>query len=263
MRLFAQVVRQFFDLSQSHDGGAFPRGESPSIPPVGFMRIYAVCDSILVGRLTFAEARRMSTATTSRATIDDLLRVEGKTGLIGGRLVDLMRSGCLPNRVGLKIARLLDDHAEATGIGVACTGSLIFAVHELPSGRESFSPDAAYYVGPLPKKPMRPIEGPPTLAIEVRSEGDYGPAAERAMAAKRADYFAAGTLVVWDVDPVAEPVHVYRASSPDIPSSYGRGQRAEAESALPGWNPPIDDFFPSRCPPYFAAQCSLSATARK
>lgn len=35
-------------------------------------------------------------------------------------------------------------------------------------------------------------------------------AAEREMAEKRVDYFAAGTLVVWDVDPEDEVVHVYR-----------------------------------------------------
>jgi hypothetical protein len=43
---------------------------------------------------------------------------------------------------------------------------------------------------------MRFVQGPPILAVEE----DYGPAAEDQMAAKRADYFEAGTLAVWDVD---------------------------------------------------------------
>jgi len=47
---------------------------------------------------------------------------------------------------------------------------------------------------------MRFLEGAPIFAVEVCSENDYGRAAEREMADKRADYFAAGTLVVWDVD---------------------------------------------------------------
>ena len=76
-----------------------------------------------------------------------------------------------------------------------------FAVPELPSGRESFSPDAAYYDGLLPADDMDFVPGPPTLAVEVRSKTDYGDAAEDAMAAKRVDYFLAGTQVVWDVDP--------------------------------------------------------------
>ena len=47
---------------------------------------------------------------------------------------------------------------------------------------------------------------PPAFAAEVRSENDSGLAAESEMADKRSDYFAAGTLVVWDVDPVAQTV---------------------------------------------------------
>jgi Uma2 family endonuclease len=200
----------------------------------------------MVERSTLSEAWRMSTATPTRATIDDLLAVEGKAELIGGRIVKLMGTGHRPNRVAFKVARSLDDWAEETGIGVAYTDNIIFAVRKLPSGRESFSPDASYYVGPLPENDMKPIAGPPTLAVEVRSEGDYGPASERAIAAKRADYFLAGTEVIWDVDPVAELVHVYRVSSPDIATTYGRGQVAEAEPAVPGWRTLVDEFFPAR-----------------
>lgn len=74
---------------------------------------------------------------------------------------------------------------------------------------------------------------------EVRSEGDYAPAAERAMVAKRRDYFAAGTLVVWDVDVLQDVmIRVFRASDPDAPTVYLRGEFAEAEPAVPGWTFP-------------------------
>src|SRR5439155_21734711 len=112
-----------------------------------------------------------------------------------------------------------------------------------PSGRESFSPDAAYYLGHLPKNLMRFVDGPPTLGVEVRSASDYGAAAEEEMAEKRSDYFAARTLVVWDVDPVAECIHVYRATQPERPTTYRRGQMAEAEPAVPGWQVPVDWIF--------------------
>ena len=90
---------------------------------------------------------------------------------------------------------------------------------------------------------MRFVEGPPTLAVAVRSENDYADAAAAEIAAKRADYFAAGTLVVWDVDPVAERIHVYRSTDPDHPTTYTRGQTAEAEPAVPGWRMAVDDIF--------------------
>jgi Uma2 family endonuclease len=61
--------------------------------------------------------------------------------------------------------------------------------------------------------------------------------------AKRADYFAAGTLVVWDVDPLAECIHVYRLSDPTTPTTYVRGQVAEAEPAVPGWRVAVDWIF--------------------
>ena len=109
------------------------------------------------------------------------------------------------------IYRSLDDHAEETKVGAAFTDNMGFTVPELSSGRQSFSPDASYYIGPPPQDDMDFVDGPPTLAVEVRSKGDYGPAAEAKMAAKRADYFEAGTKVVWDVDPEAELIQCYRA----------------------------------------------------
>jgi Uma2 family endonuclease len=91
---------------------------------------------------------------------------------------------------------------------------------------------------------MKFSDGAPTFAVEVRSDSDYGPRSERQMAAKRADYFAAGTLVVWDVDLLSEDVvRVYRASAPTTATVYKRGQLAEAEPALPGWTMSVDDLF--------------------
>jgi len=113
----------------------------------------------------------------------------------------------------------------------------------LPSGRESFAPDASYFDGPLPANPMRFIEGPPTFAAEVGSENDYDPAADVKMADKRADYFAVGTQVIWDVDPLAECIHVYKAANPSQPLTFHRGQTAEAESAVPGWRVAVDWVF--------------------
>jgi Uma2 family endonuclease len=178
-----------------------------------------------------------------RATLNDLARVSDKAELIGGRIVYLMPSGFLPGQVGGRIYRSLDDYCEAQDVGVACPDGTGFAVRELSSGRESFCPDAAYYVGDLPARRMGFITGTPTLAVEVRSENDYGRAAEAAMAAKRADYFEAGTLVVWDVDPEAEVIRVYRKDQPSEPRVYGRGEVAEAEPAVPAWRFEVDRAF--------------------
>jgi Uma2 family endonuclease len=177
------------------------------------------------------------------ATLDDLYRVEGKAELIGGRIVPIMPTGYLPNRVAVRILRSLAAHVDVLGRGEALTDNMGFAVPELSSGRQSFSPDVSYYLGPLPSNPMRFVEGPPTFAVEVRSEGDYGPSAEAEMAAKRTDYWEAGTLVVWDVDPIAERVHVYRAAAADQPETFSRDQEVDAEPAVPGWRVAVDWIF--------------------
>jgi hypothetical protein len=90
----------------------------------------------------------MSSPSTARATIEDLLREEGKAELIDGRIVCFMASGDLPSSVALEIAVSLRAYARATGKGRAYAGGIGYVVPELPSGRESFSPDASYYVGP-------------------------------------------------------------------------------------------------------------------
>ncbi len=91
---------------------------------------------------------------------------------------------------------------------------------------------------------MKFLEGAPVFAVEVRSEGDYEPQGEAALAQKRRDYFAAGTLIVWDVDLLSrDVVRVYRATAPDAPTVYRRGDVAEAEPAVPGWRIPVDELF--------------------
>lgn len=179
-----------------------------------------------------------TTLAPPRATLADLARVDGKAELVGGRVVHLMPTGHRPNVLAGRIFRRLADHADATGHGVAFTDNMGFAVPPLSTGRESFSPDAAFYTGPPPANAMRFAPGPPDFAAEVRSEGDYGPAAEVALADKRAEYFEAGTAVVWDVDPVAGVVRAYRAGA--APVVFGAGQVADAEPAVPGWRLSVD-----------------------
>jgi len=143
--------------------------------------------------------------------------------------------------VAFEIAVSLREYARLRGVGVAYPDGIGYALRPpLSGGRQSFSPDASYHDGPRPANRMRFVEGPPTFAVEVRSEGDYGPAAEAELAAKRADYFEAGTLVVWDVDPIAGVVRKHAAGAPDAPVTFGPG--AEADAA-PGWRVAIDSIF--------------------
>jgi Uma2 family endonuclease len=180
--------------------------------------------------------------TNPKATIEDLYHVSehGKAELVDGKLIRMAPTGFLPSRAASAIYVRLQEYERHTQSGYALANNTGFIVN-LPH-RESFSPDAAFYIGQ--PTGMRFPDGAPIFAVEVRSEGDYGPAAEKALADKRADYFAAGTLVVWDVDLLSpDAIKVYRASDPNTPTIYRRGEVAEAEPALPGWRMSVDELF--------------------
>jgi Uma2 family endonuclease len=184
----------------------------------------------------------MEMSTNVKATIDDLYRVSGKAEIVDGEIVTMSPTGAAPNYAASEIFVSLREHSRKTKRGRAINDNAAFRV-ELPN-RESFSPDVAFYTGKWTG--MKFFEGAPVFAVEVRSEGDYGPSAEVKMARKRADYFAAGTLVVWDVDLLGvDVVRAYRASEPNEPTIYRRGDVAEAEPAVPEWSMAVDDFFVS------------------
>jgi Uma2 family endonuclease len=165
-------------------------------------------------------------STKTRASIEDLYKVEGKAELVNGEIVEVPLTGDDPGYVGDEILVSLREYAKRTKIGRAFADNKGFRVN-VPH-RESFSTDAVYHTGP--RTGRRFLEGAPVFAVEVRSKEDYGPAAERAMAQKRADYCACGTLVVWDVDLLSpDVVKSYKASAPERPVIFQRGDIADAD----------------------------------
>jgi Uma2 family endonuclease len=181
-------------------------------------------------------------STRTEATIEDLYHVEedGKAEIVNGEIVLMSPTGDLPSSAALEIVVSLREYARRTKAGRAYGDNVAFIVN-LPK-RRSFSPDASFYIGP--RTGGKFLNGAPIFAVEVRSEGDYGRRAEEKMVGKRADYFDAGTLVVWDVDVLRDQViRGYRADDPETPRVFHCGQIADAEPALPGWTMPVDDLF--------------------
>lgn len=174
------------------------------------------------------------------ATLEDLYQVQGKAELIDGEIVEFMPTGRMPKYAADAVMVSLWQYAKQTRSGVAVGDNAGFAVH-LPH-RESFSPDAAFYVGP--NTGMKFFQGAPLFAVEVRGENDYGPLAEKQISEKRRDYFATETKVVWDVDlQSADVLRKYTSDAPDTSVIFRRGEVADAEPALPGWRIAVDDLF--------------------
>lgn len=181
-------------------------------------------------------------ATRTKATIQDLYNVpeDGKAEIVNGEIVRIMPTGGMPGRASVKIVLSLYNHEQVHGGGHVLGDNVGFIV-QLPN-RDSFSPDAAWYAGSV--EDTRFLQGAPAFAVEIRSENDYGSTAERGLAEKRRDYFAAGTLVVWDVDLLSDDViKVYRYTDRETPVIYRRGEIAEADPAVPGWRMPVDELF--------------------
>jgi Uma2 family endonuclease len=173
----------------------------------------------------------------SQSLVDQLYLVDGKAEIIRGEIVRMSPAGGLHGIVAAMIERSLYRHEKKHGGGTAFPDNVGFIV-DLPD-RESFSPDVAWFYCNRKDVGEEFIEGTPALAVEVRSPGDYTPAGEAALQEKIAEYFAAGTLVVWDVDVREELIRCYRASEPTKPQVFTVRDIADAEPAVPGWRFPV------------------------
>jgi Uma2 family endonuclease len=177
------------------------------------------------------------------ATTSDLYSTSDKAELVHGRLITLSPTGFLPGFAADEIYSSLRLFARASKLGYAVADGKGFLV-DLPN-RQSFSPDAAFIMGT--HSGMKFFDRAPTFAVEVRSEHDYGKTAEREIIAKIADYFAAGTLAVWDVDLLAvDVVRLHIAKQPV--QVFTRGELAHAGDAVPDWSMPVEDLFPYYVP---------------
>lgn len=178
--------------------------------------------------------------TKAEATIEDLYNApdDGNYEIVDGRLVKLMSTSDDPNFTAGEIFASLREYAHEHPEGRARTDGVAYVV-DLPN-RKSFSPDASFS---YTRSGMRFVNGAPLFAAEVRSEHDHGASADRDYARKRLDYFAAGTEVVWDVDPESQTVRSCRREVPNVPHIFHLGEMANAEPALPGWRISVDDLF--------------------
>jgi len=177
---------------------------------------------------------------TTEELYTKLYATKEKAEIVNGRIVIMPPTGFEPGRASFNAASKLKDYERSSKNGYAIPDNVGFKVN-LPN-RKSFSPDAAFHIGK--NTGMKFLEGAPIFAVEVRSENDYGEKAEAGIKEKRADYFAAGTEIVWDVDLLSEDVvKCYSSENPDAPRIFRRGDVADAEPALPGWKMPVDELF--------------------
>jgi Uma2 family endonuclease len=136
--------------------------------------------------------------------------------------------------VGARLGAILLAHVERLGAGVVLDGSAGYVVARSPD--RVLSPDVSF-VANGDRIPVRGfVEGPPDLAVEVRSPDDTW----TAVVQKGATWVAHRTPVAVCVDPLARRVSVLRPALP--PEERGPGEAFSLRPTL-ALDLPVDDVF--------------------
>jgi len=178
--------------------------------------------------------------TTKPWTVEELERnpPEGRWELVDGELVEMAPSGGEASMIGSTVGFFLNAHVRPRKLGrvYAADGGFV-----LIPGRELLrAPDAAFVRAErLPAG--RPSAGferlAPDLAVEVVSPGDQ-PAE---VAAKVADYLAAGVRLVWVLQPRPRTVTVHTPRQ--APRVLAAGDELDGGDVLPEFQVAVAELF--------------------
>jgi Uma2 family endonuclease len=174
------------------------------------------------------------------ATLDDTVGLANTGGtlceLVDGVLVE-KPVGAFESSIAALLIEILGSYARRHRLGRVFPPDLMIQL--LPG--QIRLPDVSFVSsqrlpgGKIPKQAVLQII--PDLAIEVISPSNTIQEMER----KRQDYFQAGVIQVWEVDPRAKTVAVY--TSPDSPRVYSAGETLAGGELLPGLSFAVAELF--------------------
>mgnify|MGYP002780266131 CR=1 FL=1 len=181
------------------------------------------------------------TAPTARPmTAEELLSYPARnkrTELVRGRLMVREPAGYEHGRVAAAMLVRIASHVQAHALGTVLAAETGFTLERGPDTVRA--PDVAFIrTARAPSRGTRGFpEMAPDLAVEVRSPGDRN--AE--VADKVTDWLAAGTALVWVVNPAARTVVVHE------PGAAARTLTAhdtlDGGEVLPGFAARVDELF--------------------
>jgi Uma2 family endonuclease len=178
--------------------------------------------------------RRLLTIEDLYSLPDDGLAHELQAGVLISEPLPGFRHG----RIAMRIAALLDRHVHAAGLGVVLSNDTGFVLARSPDTVRG--PDVCFVRRGRYEDledPAKAFPGPPDLAVEVLSPNSTA----AGIHAKVADYLAAGTRLVWVLDPETETVAVYGALL--RPRILGSEDRLEGEDVVPGFGVTVAGIF--------------------
>ena len=155
--------------------------------------------------------------------------------LVRGEIVTMPRPKPRHGFVQANIGALLIHHTKPNRLGRVFLESGVILEREPDTVR---GPDVCFYsIARLPDVPDDFFEIPPDIVVEVLSPNDR----RRAIQEKINEYIAAGTNLVWVVDPVARTVMVYAGSTRGIELS--ENDTMTGGDVLPGFACKVAEFF--------------------
>ena len=161
----------------------------------------------------------------------------GRMELVRGRVVHEPPAGFEHGEIWLELATRLRTFVRERGLGTAVGADTGFILAEVPPTVRA--PDAAF-VSSRRLAAGRPVgfaPFPPDLAVEVLSPSDT----LAGIREKVRDYLAAGSHLVWVVEPRNRQVRVCRTGSDE--RVLGAGDVLDGEDVVPGFRVPVADLF--------------------
>ncbi|HVS00612.1 MAG TPA: Uma2 family endonuclease [Thermoanaerobaculia bacterium] len=162
----------------------------------------------------------------------------GPCELVSGKIVPMAPTGFIHGDAELELGMRLRAYAKETGLGRVVGGDVGVYLRRNPDTVRA--PDILFISKERyarRRKSPGYLEVVPELVVEVLSPANRpGEIAE-----KLADYFAAGVIAVWVLNPEVRRVSVYR--SPRQVRHLGEGDVLSDEALLPGFSVPVAELF--------------------
>jgi Uma2 family endonuclease len=175
-------------------------------------------------------------------TLEGLYRIAEDDGLKheleAGCLVSEPPPGARHGYAAARMCRLLATHVDERGLGAVFGNDTGYLLARAPDTLRG--PDVSFVTRERLVRvelPRGPFPGAPDLAVEILSSSNT-PARIRA---KVADYLAAGTRLVWVVDPDSKTVKVYRSLL--APRVLGETDALDGEEVVPGLHIAVAELF--------------------
>jgi Uma2 family endonuclease len=179
---------------------------------------------------------------TRLITADEFLEWPDEPGsrqeLIRGEVVTMSLAGGEHGEVAMEIGRLISTHVKTLRLGrtyAAETGFIVARDPDTVRGADIAFVRAERLAQITNRKKHIPFA--PDLAVEVRSPNDRDDEVEE----KVLVWLAAGSLLVWTVDPESRTVVIHRRGAE--PVLLGEDQEIDGGEVIPGFQCRVSDFF--------------------